>query len=62
MQELRDVAAQPDAPKDALAGRVAAMRKVRQKARADYDAAQQALLGALTPRQEAILMTLGVLD
>ena len=38
------------------------MRKARQKARADYDAAQQALLGALTPRQEAILMTLGVLD
>ncbi len=62
MQELREAVAEPEASKDALAGRVAAMRKARQKARADYEAAQQALLGALTPRQEAILMTLGVLD
>ena len=62
MQALREVAAQPEASKDEISGRVAAMRQARQKARADYDAAQQALLGALTPRQEAILMTLGVLD
>ena len=62
MQELRDAVTEPDASNEAIAGKIAAMRKARQKARADYDAAQQALLGALTPRQEAILLTLGVLD
>ena len=34
--------------------------QARQKARAEYEAAQLELIESLTPRQEAVLMTLGV--
>jgi Spy/CpxP family protein refolding chaperone len=42
--------------------KVAAVRKARQKARGDLDAAQKDLLEMLTAEQEAVLVSLGYLD
>jgi hypothetical protein len=41
---------------------MAAVRDARKTARADYDAAQKELIDAVTARQQAILMTLGVVE
>jgi septation ring formation regulator EzrA len=42
--------------------KVAALRKAREKARADLEAAQKDLVELLTDFQEAVLMGLGYLD
>jgi hypothetical protein len=62
MQDVRDAVAREDASKDELAAKIAALRKARQAARAKYEAAQKELTDALTPRQQAILMTLGLIE
>jgi hypothetical protein len=62
MQELRDKAADENASKEELAARMAAVRKSKQKARAAYETAQQELAEAATPRQLAVLMTLGIVE
>jgi hypothetical protein len=62
MQEVRDAVANKDAPDEELARKMAEVRKARQKARLEYDAAQKALSDAITPRQQAVLMTLGVVE
>jgi hypothetical protein len=62
MQDVRDAVADENATKEDLAAKIAAVRKARQKARADYESAQQALADAVTPRQLAVLMTLGIVE
>jgi hypothetical protein len=62
MQDVRDAVADEKASKEELTAKIAAVRKARQKARADYEAAQRELADAVTPRQLAVLMTLGVVE
>lgn len=62
MQDVRDAVADEKASKEDIAAKIAAVRKARQKARADYEAAQQALAEAITPRQLGVLMTLGIVE
>jgi hypothetical protein len=62
MQDVRDAAANKDASDQALAEKMAAVRAARKQARGQYEAAEKALIAALTPRQQAILMTLGVVE
>ena len=62
MQDVRDAVADEKASKEELTGKIAAVRKARQKARADYEAAQEALAEIATPRQLGVLMTLGVVE
>jgi hypothetical protein len=62
MQDVRDAAVDEKATKEELTAKIAAVRKARQKARADYEAAQQSLADAVTPRQLAVLMTLGIVE
>ena len=62
MQQVRDAAADKEAPDQELLRKMAAVREARQKARAEYEAAQKELTDALTPRQQAVLMTLGVVE
>jgi len=62
MQDVRDAVADEKASKEELTAKMAAVRKARQKARADYEAAQQALADVVTPQQLAVLMTLGVVE
>jgi len=61
MQAVRDAIAE-EASDEQLAKAMAAVREARRQARAEFDAAQEALTAALTPRQEALLMTLGVVE
>jgi hypothetical protein len=62
MQDVRDAVADEKASKEELTAKMTSVRKARQKARADYEAAQQALADAVTPRQLAMLMTLGIVE
>jgi hypothetical protein len=62
MQEVRDAVADKAAADEDLTRKMAEVRKARQKARAEYEAAQKALTDAITPRQQAVLMTLGVVE
>lgn len=60
--ELRTVLKEPKHTKAEVDEHVAAIRRARQKARADLDAAQKDLLPLLTASQEATLISLGYLD
>jgi Spy/CpxP family protein refolding chaperone len=60
--EVRAALADPKHSKTDLQEKVSTVRKARQKARADLDAAQKDLLQLLTPEQEAILVGLGYLE
>jgi hypothetical protein len=62
LQAVRDAVADEKASDEALAKSIAAVRDAKKTARADYDAAQKELIDAVTPRQQAILMTLGVVE
>ena len=62
MQNVRDAVADKDASDEALATKMAAVREARKKARAEYEAAEKELIAAVTPRQQAVLMTLGVVE
>ena len=62
MQAVRDAVADETTSNEELAKRMAAVRDARKKARADYEAAQNELSDTATPRQQAILMTLGVIE
>jgi hypothetical protein len=62
MQDVRDAVADEKASKEDLTAKMAAVRKARQKARVDYEAAQQELVDTATPRQLAVLMTLGIVE
>lgn len=60
--DLQAVLKDPKSPKAEIEEKVAAVRKARQKARADLEAAQKDLQEMLTPAQETILVSLGYLD
>jgi hypothetical protein len=60
--ELKTVLNDPMHTKAEVEDQVAAVRKARQQARADLDAAQKDLVLMLTARQESILVSLGLLD
>jgi hypothetical protein len=62
MQAVREAVADEAASDEQLAKTMADVRAAKRKARAEYDAAQEELLAATTPRQQAVLMTLGVVE
>ena len=62
MQAVRDGVGDEGTSREELTKRMAAVRDARKKARADYEAAQNELIDTATPRQQAILMTLGIVE
>jgi multidrug efflux pump subunit AcrB len=60
--ELRATLENKDAPAADVAARLAALREARAKARADLDAARKELVAVLTPRQEAVMVSAGLLE
>jgi len=60
--DLQAALANKDAKPDEIKAKLDAFRAARAQAKADLAAAQQDLLGLLTQRQEATLVTLGVLE
>ncbi len=60
--DLRTALENKDAPAEDIAKKLAALREAREKARAEVTAAQKELKEVLTQRQEAVLVTFGMLD
>jgi hypothetical protein len=60
--ELKAVLKDPKHTKTEVEEKVAGVRKARQKVRGDLDAAQKDLLQLLTAEQEAVLVSLGLLE
>jgi hypothetical protein len=60
--ELRTLLENKDAPADDIKAKLAALRDAREKAKADLDAARKELKEVLTQRQEAVLVTNGMLE
>ncbi len=61
-QDLKAALDNKDTPADDLAKKTAALREAREKARADLQAAQKELKQGATPRQEAALVLIGLID
>ena len=61
-RELRATLDNKNASTDDIATKLKAFRDAREKARAELQAAQKALREGLTPRQEAALVLLGMLE
>jgi hypothetical protein len=62
MEAVRAGLEDKDVPAEEITKRLAALKEAREKARAALDAAQGELKRALTPRQEAVLQTLGLME
>jgi len=62
MQDVREAVADKEMSNEEVAKKIAAVREAREKTKADFEAAQKELSDALTPRQQAVLMTLGVIE
>ena len=62
MAELQTMAADEKASTDQIQQKIAAVRKAREKARADLKAAESDLRQLVTPEQEAMLIALGYLE
>jgi hypothetical protein len=60
--ELQAALADPKTPMDEIQEKVRVLRQVREKAKAELDAAQKDLLPLLTTDQAAVLVSLGYLD
>jgi hypothetical protein len=60
--DLRTALENKDTPAEDIAKRLAALREARDKARADLAAVQKELKEVLTQRQEAVLVTMGMLE
>jgi hypothetical protein len=60
--DLRTVLENKDTPAEDIAKKLAALREARDKARADLAAVQKELKDVLTQRQEAVLVTMGMLE
>jgi hypothetical protein len=60
--DLRTALDNKDTPAEDIAKKLAALREAREKARAEVTAAQKELKEVLTQRQEAVLVTFGMLD
>ena len=61
-QELRTLLENKDASADDIKAKLAALREARAKTRADLEAARKDLKEVLTQRQEAVLVTNGMLE
>jgi hypothetical protein len=61
-RELRTAVQDPSTPSDVLAAKLRAWRDAHEKAKAAYTDAQKDLVDVLTARQEAILMTMGIIQ
>jgi hypothetical protein len=61
-QDLNKALESKDTPADDLAKKLAALRDAREKARSSTQAAQKELKEVLTARQEAVLVTMGMLE
>ena len=62
MSDLRTALEDKDISSDELVKKMTAVREAREKAREQLKKAQEELKATLTPRQEAVLMTLGQID
>jgi Spy/CpxP family protein refolding chaperone len=62
MSDLRTALEDKDVSTDELVKKMSAVREAREKAKAELKTAQDELKADLTPRQEAVLMTLGQLE
>lgn len=60
--DLRQTLENKDAPADEIKTKLAALREARAKVRADLEAARKDLKEVLTQRQEAVLVTNGMLE
>lgn len=60
--ELRATLENKDAPAEEINAKLAALREARAKARADLEAAQKDLVAVLTPRQEAVMVSWGMVE
>ena len=60
--ELRTALENKDTAADEIAKKLASLREARDKARADLLATQKELKEVLTQRQEAVLVTMGMLE
>jgi hypothetical protein len=61
-QDLNKALENKDTPAEEIAKKLTALREAREKAKANTVAAQKELKEILTPRQEAVLVTMGMLD
>lgn len=61
-RELRDAVGKKETSNEEIAKKLAAYREARDKARADLTAAQKELKELLTPRQEAVLVSMSMLE
>ena len=61
-RELRDTLENKEAAADQIAAKLAALREARAKAKGELESAQKDLKEVLTPRQEAVMVSLGTLD
>lgn len=61
-RDLRTTLENKDASADEIAAKLKALREAREKAKTDLAAAQKDLKDVLTQRQEAVLVTMGMLD
>jgi hypothetical protein len=62
MQDVREAAADKEKTDEEIAKKIAAVREAKEKANVEWEAAQKELIDSLTPRQQAVLMTLGVIE
>ena len=61
-RELRTALENKDTPAEEIAKRLTTLREAREKARGELTAAQKELKEVLTARQEAVLVTFGMLE
>ena len=61
-RELRAALENKDTPAEEITKKLAALREAREKGRAELQAAQKELKEVLTARQEAVLVTFGMLE
>ena len=62
MEDVRAAAEDKEMSADEVAKRLATLKEEREKARAEYEAAQKELSDALTPHQQAILATMAIVE
>ena len=61
-EDLRNVTRNKEAPAAEVTAKLAALREARAKAKAELAAAQKELVEVLTPKQEAVLVSMGMLE
>ena len=60
--DLRNTLQNKDAAANEIADKLKALREAREKAQQDLQSAQKELKDVLTPRQEAVLVSMGILE